>query len=130
MYSDWVSGPKEEQETVYEEAKGAIKASDFLPTAPARPDGTAIRVRIQSDMSTLISAPSLIIEREMDRLSEKQEQGRLDAEDIKVFRQLVDSLVALSREKRALDAKQQMDALTDVELEEMIRSYASEQKDT
>lgn len=78
-------------------------------------------------MSYLLSAPSLIIEREMDRLSQ---QSSLTDSDVKRFRQLVDSLVALSREKRALDTKQRFDELSDAELEQELRKYATEQKDS
>lgn len=125
--ADWMRSDPNEQPDPVELAKGAIKPSDFLPTAPAKYEGTEVRVRIQSDMSYLLSAPSLIIEREMDRLSQ---QSSLTDSDVKRFRQLVDSLVALSREKRALDTKQRFDELSDAELEQELRKYATEQKDS
>lgn len=127
-WSDWING-EEEPPTVTEQSAGAITKSDFdnriVPTAPSV-DGTTLSVRVQPNLVSLFADPLVIQELEMKRLIDTAEERPLDDKEISKYRDLVDTLVKLSKEQRAINAKIKMDDLTDAELMKTIKEISKD----
>ena len=114
-HSDYINGT--EGPTTTEQSRGAIQKSDFSPPpAPIQVDATKLQVRVQPTMSSLFADTLLVQELEMRRLCEKSRVQGLTESELKSYKDLVDSLVKLSKEQRAIDARTRMEELTDEQL--------------
>lgn len=125
--SDWV--PEEDLgPTVAEESQGAITKAAF--SAPPKPyDGSEIQVRVQPSMSRLFDDPMVVLEQEMARLATKATEVGLSDREVRKYRDLVDSLVKLSREHRAIQLKSEVDDLSDVELQKWLEAKMSNEQE-